>query len=75
MIMTEKQRNLIIYLDSLCREKGIERRATDDDLLGEEWWINYTNVVPDYASMVINELKTKLGMPINEYKKGGRKRK
>lgn len=67
--MTEKQRNFIIYLNSLCQEKGVDIRADDSELLGVNWWKDYKNFTPDYTSEVINKLKAALGMPINERKK------
>lgn len=62
--MTDKQRNLIIYLDSLCEERGLRLRASDEDMLGKDWLKSYKNFTPDYTSDVINNLKKALGMPI-----------
>ena len=66
--MTDKQRSLIIYLDNLCKEKGLKVRASDDDLLGKDWFKSYRNFTPDYTSEVINKMKMALGMPIKEKK-------
>lgn len=66
--MTDKQRSLIIYLDNLCKEKGLKIRASDDDLLGKDWFKSYRNFTPDYTSEVINKMKMALGMPIKEKK-------
>lgn len=66
--MTDKQRSLIIYLDNLCKEKGLKVRASDDDLLGKDWFKAYRNFTPDYTSEVINKMKMALGMPIKEKK-------
>ena len=73
-MMTEKQRNLIFYLDSLCKEKGLTIRASDDDLLGKDWFEFYGTYTPDYASEVINKLKKALDMPISNNKKRGTKK-
>ena len=62
--MTEKQRNLILYLDTCCREKGLKIRASDDDLLGDGWFQSYKNFTFEYTNEVINTLKGALGMPI-----------
>ena len=72
MKMTEKQRNLILYLNVLCAEKGLKIRATDDDLLGKEWLKTYRNFTPEYTNEVIDKLKMALDMPIT---KKARKRK
>ena len=66
--MTDRQRNLIIYLDNLCRERGVNMRADDDELLGKGWFKEYKNFTPDYTSEVINKMKTALGMPIKTEK-------
>ena len=66
--MTDKQRSLIIYLDNLCKEKGLKARASDDDLLGKDWFKSYRNFTPDYTSEVINKMKMALGMPIKDKK-------
>ena len=66
--MTDKQRSLIIYLDNLCKEKGLKVRASDDDLLGKDWFKSYRNFTPDYTSEVINKMKMALGMPIKDKK-------
>ena len=66
--MTDKQRSLIIYLDNLCKEKGLKIRASDDDLLGKDWFKSYRNFTPDYTSEVINKMKMALGMPIKDKK-------
>ena len=67
--MTDKQRNLIIYLDNLCKERGIKLRASDEELLGYDWFKNYKNYTPEYTSEVVDKLKTALGMPITPRKK------
>ena len=64
--MTDKQRNLIIYLDNLCQERGLKMRASDDDLLGKDWFKSYKNFTPDYTSEVVDKMKMALGMPINK---------
>lgn len=66
--MTDKQRNLIIYLDTLCLERGLKIRANNDDLLGKDWFKHYKNYTPDYTSEVVDKLKTALGMPITKKK-------
>lgn len=66
--MTEKQRNLILYLDTLCVERGLKIRAKDEDLLGKDWFKTYKNYTPEYTSEVINKLKVALGMPISNKK-------
>jgi len=66
--MTEKQRNLILYLDVLCAEQGLTTRASDDELLGKDWLKTYRNFTPEYTSEVIDKLKVALGMPISEKK-------
>lgn len=66
--MTDKQRSLIIYLDNLCKEKGLKVRASDDDLFGKDWFKSYRNFTPDYTSEVINKMKMALGMPIKDKK-------
>ena len=72
--MTEKQRNLILYLDTLCVERGLNIRAKDEDLLGADWFKTYKNYTPDYTSEVINKMKMALGMPITDKKKRGGKK-
>ena len=62
--MTDKQRSFIVYLNSLCEEKHLSIRATDDELLGDDWFQNYKNFTPEYTSEVIDKMKTALGMPI-----------
>ena len=64
--MTDKQRNLIIYLDNLCKEKGLTIRASDDDLLGVGWFKTYKNYTFEYTNEVINKLKIALAMPITK---------
>lgn len=64
--MTDKQRNLIIYLDCLCKERGLKIRASDEDLLGNGWFEHYKNYTPEYTSEVVDKLKTALGMPITK---------
>jgi len=71
--MTDKQRNFILYLDTLCVERGLKIRAKDDDLLGKDWFKYYQNYTPEYTTEVIDKLKTALGMPITKGK--ARKRK
>lgn len=72
--MTEKQRNLILYLDTLCVERGLTIRAKDDELLGKDWFKQYKNFTPEYTTEVIDKMKLALGMPISHKKprKGGR---
>lgn len=72
--MTDRQRNLIIYLDNLCKEKGLQLRASNYDLLGKDWFKQYKNFTPEYTTEVIDKLKLALGMPITHKKprKGGR---
>ena len=67
--MTDKQRNLLIYLDNLCKERGLKIRASDEDLLGKDWFKTYRNFTPEYTSEVVDKLKTALGMPITEKKR------
>lgn len=67
--MTDKQRNLIIYLDNLCKEKGLNIRASNEDLLGKDWFKTYRNFTPDYTSEVVDKMKTALGMPITKKKR------
>ena len=69
--MTDKQRNLIIYLDALCKERSLKIRASDEDLLGKNWFQHYRNYTPEYTSEVVDKLKMALGMPIT--KKGRKK--
>ncbi len=71
--MTEKQRNLILYLDTLCVEKGLKIRASDDELLGKNWFKTYKNYTFEYTSEVIDKLKTALGMKITEKKRGAKR--
>lgn len=63
--MTDKQRNLIIYLDNLCKEKGLPIRASNEELLGKDWFKHYRNFTPDYTSEVVDKMKTALGMPLS----------
>ena len=70
--MTEKQRNLILYLDSLCKEKGLTIRANSDDMLGKEWFSHYKNYTPDYTNKVITKLKEAVGLPTNTKRRTGR---
>ena len=70
--MTDRQRNLIIYLDHLCAEKGLKIRANNEDLLGKEWFKFYKNFTPDYTSEVIDKMKEALGMPT--HRKGKKKK-
>ena len=65
--MTDKQRNYIMYLDSKCRIMNKKVRATDEDLLGNDWLPIYQNITPEYANEVIDKLKQALGMPIEKY--------
>ena len=65
--MTEKQRNYILYLEAQCREKNINIRASDEELLGSEWWKDYQNFTPKYAKEVIDKLKEALGLPIETF--------
>lgn len=67
--MTDKQRSLIIYLDNLCKEKGLKIRAYNEDMLGKDWFKSYKNFTPEYTSEVINKMKSALGMPIGERRK------
>jgi len=71
--MTEKQKKYIKYLDNLCKQRKLSIRATDEDMLDYDWEEFYKNITPDYASEVINRLKSALGMEIKELK-GGNKR-
>lgn len=71
--MTDKQRNLIIYLNARCKENNLSIRAENEDLLGADWFKTYKNITPDYTSEVINKMKTALGMPITEKKRRKRK--
>ena len=64
--MTDKQRNLILYLDTLCKERGLKIRASDDELLGKDWFKQYKNFTPEYTSEVVDKLKMALGMPITK---------
>lgn len=64
--MTDKQRNLIIYLDNLCKEKGVKMRASDDELLGQGWFIVYRNITFEYTNEVIEKMKKALNMPITK---------
>ena len=73
--MTKKQRNYIIYLESKCIEQGLDMRASDEDLLGEDWLKDYQNFIPKYVMEVIDKFKRALGMPIQEYNPKRRKRK
>lgn len=66
--MTEKQRNYILYLNTLCCEKGLKIRAGDDDLLGKDWFKSYRNYTFDYTNEVIDKLKVALGMEITKKK-------
>ena len=66
--MTDKQRNLVLYLDSLCKEKGLKIRASDEELLGKDWFKTYRNYTPEYTSEVVDKMKMALGMPIKEKK-------
>jgi len=68
--MTDKQRNFILYLDTLCVEQGLNIRAKDDDLLGKDWFKYYQNYTFEYTNEVIDKLKKALGMPITEKKRG-----
>lgn len=70
--MTDKQRNLVLYLDSLCKERGLKIRASDEELLGKDWFKSYRNFTPDYTSEVVDKMKVALGMPIT--KKARKKR-
>lgn len=70
--MTDKQRNLVLYLDTLCKEKGLKIRANNEDLLGNDWFKYYKNYTPEYTSEVVDKLKMALGMPVT---KKGRKKK
>ena len=67
--MTDRQRNLIIYLDNLCKERNLPIRASDDDLLGKDWFKFYKNFTSQYTSEVVDKMKVALGMPINQKKK------
>ena len=67
--MTDKQRNLVIYLDNLCKEKGLNIRASHEDNLGKDWFKQYRNFTPEYTAEVINKMKMALGMPINNKKR------
>ena len=69
--MTEKQRGLIFYLDNLCKERGLGISATDENMLGDGWWVIYRNITFEYTNEVIEKLKTALGM---EIKKKARKK-
>lgn len=71
--MTDKQRNLLLYLNHKCREQGINMRADDDDLLGKDWYENYKNITFDYTIEVIDKMKTALGMEITKKKRGSKK--
>jgi len=64
--MTEKQRNFILYLDTLCVERGLKIRASDENLLGKDWFKQYKNYTPQYTSEVVDTLKTALGMEITK---------
>ena len=68
--MTDKQKGLIIYLDSLCKERGLSIRATNEDMLGNGWWLVHKNITFEYTNEVINRLKTALGMEITKKKRG-----
>lgn len=56
-----------MFLDTKCREQNLNIRATDDELLGQEWWLDYKNFTPTYTNEVIDKLKMALGMPIEKY--------
>lgn len=71
--MTDKQRNLIIYLDNLCKEKGLKIRASDETLLGKDWFKVYRNYTFDYTNEVIDKLKMALSMPITKKKRGSKR--
>lgn len=71
--MTEKQRNLVLFLDIKCKEQGIKTRASDEELLGADWFAHWKNFTPQYAGEVINKLKTALGMPITTKKERKKK--
>ena len=68
--MTEKQRNYILYLDTLCVEQGLNIRAKDDELLGKDWFKTYRNFTFEYTNEVIDKLKTALGIEITKKKRG-----
>ena len=72
--MTDNQKKYIEYLDNECQRRGLKIRATDDELLGDDWKEYYKNVTLDYAGEVIVKLKQALGLPI-VMKMKGRKRK
>ena len=72
--MTPKQRNLIMFLDNKCKQQGINLNSNQEDMLGEGWVLSYANITPDYASEVINKMKSALGMSITPLKKRGRRK-
>ena len=67
--MTEKQKNLILYLERQCQIKNIKY----EPLIDKDWVDYYKNYSPDFASVVINALKSILGLPIETPKKRRRK--
>lgn len=74
--MTDKQRNYILYLEHKCIEQGLTVRASDDDLLGQDWLIDYRSFTPKYTIEVIDKLKQALGMSIEKFEpRKSRKRK
>ena len=71
--MTDKQKNMIIYLDSLAKKYNLPIRANDSELLGDFWWIYYKNFTIAYANEVIDKLSKALGIDFKNKKKGGKK--
>lgn len=71
--MTDKQRNYILYLDYKCADKGIKVRASDEDMLGKDWFKTYRNFTFEYTNEVIDKLKMALGLPITKKKRGGKR--
>ena len=68
--MTDKQRNFILLLDHKCRERNLNLRADDEELLGKDWVKYYKNITSDYATEVIDKMKMALGMEITKKKRG-----
>ena len=73
--MTDKQRDYIIYLEAKCIERHLTIRASDNDLLGSEWWKDYQNFTPKYTMEVIDKLKMALGMPIEKFNPKDRRKR